>query len=95
VALSTVATDSVFSPSILYGRRRSTPPNPSGSSPLPIVARAYFWPSRPPKTFVVPCSLTAVELSTTLRARRLAITSALSASMSSGRSPELSTNSTS
>ena len=45
--------------------------------------------------FVVPLLLTAVALSTTLRALRLASTSALSASMSSGRSPEVSTNSTS
>ena len=39
MAFSTVATDSAFRPSILYGTRRSTPPNPSGSSPLPTVAR--------------------------------------------------------
>ena len=44
---------------------------------------------------VVPSLLTAVALNTTLRAARLASTSALSASMSSGLSPEFSTNSTS
>ena len=94
VTRSTVATDSVLRPSIEYGSRRSAPEEPSGSSPLPTVARANSRTSLPPpKIFVAPFLPTSVALSTTLPARRVASTSALSALIAAWLLPEVSANS--
>ena len=78
-----MATDSVFSPSIEYGSRRSAPEEPSGSSPLPTFAFAKSCASLPPKIFVAPFLPTSVALKMTLPARRVLRTSRLSPSMSS------------